>query len=242
MTIQVYPDPGALSTAAAQLFVSRAEEAIQAHGQFAVALAGGNTPRGTYELLSRPPFDEQVPWEKVHVLFGDERCVPSNDPRSNQWMARGALLERVPLPPGQVYPIPCDTFPDEAARQYEAILRDFFNGNTPRFDLMFLGMGADGHTASLFPGTSVLDEQSRWAMEVCPASQELCRVTLTAPIINRAAVVAFLVSGEDKAATLHEVLEGPRDPHRLPAQLIHPIDGQLLWLVDKEAASLLRVS
>ena len=239
MNIQVYPDLGALSTAAAQLFVSRAEQAIQARGRFAGALAGGNTPRGAYDLLSKPPFREQIPWEKVHIFFGDERCVPADDPRSNQKMAREALLDRVPLPPSQVYPIPGEASPDEAAERYETLLRGFFAGDSPRFDLVFLGMGEDGHTASLFPGTPALDEQVRWVTWVCPPTQELCRVTLTAPIINLAAAVAFLVSGEGKAATLREVLEGPHDPHRLPAQLIQPRDGQLVWLADAAAARLL---
>ena len=239
MNIQVYPDTRALSVAAAQLFVSRAEEAIQARGRFAVALSGGNTPRGAYELLSEPAFREQIQWAKVHVFFGDERCVPSDDPRSNQRMAREALLDRVPLPPSQVYPIICDTSPKESAARYEAILHDFSPEGSPRFDLVLLGMGEDGHTASLFPGTPVLDELSPWVAAVCPPSQELCRVTLTTPVINLAMAVVFLVSGDGKAATLRDVLEGPHDPHRLPAQLIHPPDGQLLWLLDRAAARLL---
>ncbi len=239
MNIQIYPDLGALSTAAAQLFVSRAEQAVQAHGRFAVALAGGNTPRSSYELLSESPFREQVPWDKVHVFFGDERCVPADDPRSNQKMAREALLDRVPIPPSQIYPIPCEASPDEAADRYETLLRGFFAGHSPDLDLVLLGMGEDGHTASLFPGTPALEEQVRWVTWVCPPSQELCRVTLTAPVINQAAAVAFLVSGEGKAGALREVLEGPHAPRRLPAQLIHLSGGQPLWLVDAAAARLL---
>ena len=239
MNIQVYPDTRALSMAAAQLFVSLADEAIRSRGRFAVALSGGNTPRGAYELLSELAFREQIQWEKVHVFFGDERCVPSDDPRSNLRMAREALLDRVPLPPSQIHPIFCDTSPIESAARYEAILHDFFPEGSPRFDLVLLGMGEDGHTASLFPGTTILDESASWTAPVCPPSQELCRVTLTAPVINLAMAVVFLVSGDGKAATLRDVLEGPRDPHRLPAQIIHPPDGQLLWLVDRAAARLL---
>ena len=242
MTIQIYPDLEALGRAAAELFASRARDAVQTHGRFVVALAGGNTPKGAYELLNGPPFHEQVPWEKVHVFFGDERCVPPNDPRSNQRMARRALLDRVPLPPGQVHPIPCDAPPGKAAEQYETLLRDFFTGASPRFDLVFLGMGEDGHTASLFPGATALEERDRWTTWVCPPAQELCRVTLTTPIINQTAVAAFLVSGEGKAPTLRDVLEGPNDPRKLPAQLIQPSDGELIWLVDESAASQLRIS
>jgi 6-phosphogluconolactonase len=241
MTLQVYADHAALSLAAAVLFSVQAQEAVQTRGRFVVALAGGNTPRGTYDILAGLPFRGEVPWDKVHVFFGDERCVPPDDLRSNQRMVREALLEHVPIPQNQIHPILCLASPEEAAGRYETILRGFFAVGPPRFDLVLLGMGEDGHTASLFPNTPALDEQDRWAVGVCPPTQELCRVTLTRPTINQAAVIAFLVSGEDKAATLREVQEGPHDPHRLPAQLIQPSEGQLLWLVDQAAARLLNL-
>lgn len=238
--IRVFPDLAAASRAAAELFAAEACRAVAAHGRFTVLLAGGETPRSAYEILAEPPLREQVPWEAVHVFWGDERCVPDDDPRSNARMARIALLDHVPVPAEQIHPIRCDRSPREGAAAYEELLRAFFAGGPPRFDLVFLGLGGNGHTASLFPGTPVLDERKRWSGEVYVAEDRLHRVTLTAPVINRAALVAFLVTGEGKAAVLKEVLEGSADPHRLPARLISPGDGELLWLVDRAAARLLR--
>src|SRR5262249_18828783 len=151
-------------------------------------------------------------------------------------MTREALLDKVPLPPGQTYRIRGEDPPAEAAAAYEVVLRQFFKGGRPRFDLDLLGLGTNGHTASLFPGTPVLDETKRWAAEVYVAALDMWRVTLTVPVLNEAAVTAFLVAGADKAAVLREVRDGPPDPRRLPAQLIRPRDGQLLWLVDRAAA------
>jgi 6-phosphogluconolactonase len=238
--IQAYDDLEKLSQAAAELFVERAKSAVQAQGRFAVALSGGHTPERTYQLLASPPLRDQVPWQETHVFWGDERCVPPRDPLSNERMARQALLDHVPVPPAHVHPMSCVTTPGECAQQYEALLHSFFAGRSCRFDLIFLGLGENGHTASLFPGTPVLDEQERWAAEVYVTEQDLYRVTLTVPLINHAALVAFLVAGADKAQVLHEVIEGPSDPHRLPAQLIRPIGGELAWLVDKEAAAALQ--
>ena len=240
VALAVYPDLEALSRAAAELFVEHARQAVANCGRFSVVLSGGSTPRRTYELLSAPPARDQVPWERVHIFWGDERCVPANDPRSNSRMARRALLDRVPIPPGQIHPISCGQEPRESAEHYEGVVRAFFAEGPPRFDLVFLGLGENGHTASLFPGTSVLDERRRWAAEVYVAEQRLFRVTLTAPLLNQAAILAFLVSGAGKAAVLREVLDGPEDPQRLPAQLIRPTNGSVRWLVDRAAGSLVR--
>ncbi len=234
--MQVYPDLEALSRAAAEIFVAEAREAAAKRGRFAVALSGGSTPKRTYELLASPLCRGLVPWRQVHAFWGDERCVPPDDPRSNYRMTREALLDHVPLPPGQVHRIRGELPPAEGAADYEAVLRQFFGGKRPRFDLNFLGLGTNGHTASLFPGTPVLDEVQRWAAEVYVAELDMWRVTLTVPVLNEAAVTAFLVAGADKAAVLKEVRAGPRDPRRLPAQLIRPRDGQLLWLADRAAA------
>jgi 6-phosphogluconolactonase len=233
--IWVYDDHEALSNAAAGLFV---QQARLGHGRFAVALSGGHTPRRTYELLSEPPFAEQVPWDLVHVFWGDERCVPANDPRNNAHVARGLLLNHVPVPPTQVHPIMCSESPQRAAEDYERLLVDFFPHAQPRFDLVFLGLGENGHTASLFPHTPVLDSEE-WVAAVYLADQDIYRVTLTAGVINQARVVVFLVSGPGKAAVLKQVLEGPERPRDLPAQLIHPKNGELHWLVDRDAAALL---
>jgi 6-phosphogluconolactonase len=236
--IWVYADLESLSHGAAGIFVQQARQAIQARGRFSVALSGGHTPQRTYELLAEQPFRDRVDWEHVHVFWGDERCVPPDDTRSNERMTRQAWLDHVSIPAAQIHPIRCAHSPGQAARQYEALLREFFGDQPPSFDLIFLGLGEDGHTASLFPETPVLHEQERWISGVYVAEQDLYRVTLTAPIINHAAVVAFLVAGTAKAGVLRAVLEGPSDPHRLPAQLIQPTEGELHWLVDQEASSL----
>jgi 6-phosphogluconolactonase len=238
--IQVYPDLESLSLAAANLLVDQANRAVAARGRFSVALSGGSTPRRTYELLASLPLVDQAPWERMHVFWGDERCVPLTDPRSNARLAKEAWLDRVPIPAGQIHPLNCADDPTAAARQYEAQLREFFAGQPPRLDLVLLGLGGDGHTASLFPGTTALEEKQRWTAAVSVAGQDLYRVTLTAPIINQAAVVVFLVAGPSKAAVLREVLHGPRDPARLPAQLIRPVSGDLLWLADRQAAALVQ--
>ena len=239
--IQVYPDLESLSRAAADLLVVQANRAVASRGRFSVALSGGATPRRTYELLAAPPLKDQAPWDRVHVFWGDERGVPLNDPRSNARMAQEAWLDHVPIPRDQIHPLSCADDPAAAARQYEAQLRKFFAGQPPRLDLVLLGLGDDGHTASLFPGTPALEERERWAAAVYLGEQNLDRVTLTAPLINQAAMVVFLVAGKSKAGVLQEVLHGPRDPGRLPAQLIQPQTGELLWLVDLAAAARLPV-
>lgn len=236
--IRICADPDALGYAAAELFATEARQAVRDRGRFAVVLAGGSTPGRTYELLGQAPFKEQVPWDKTDVFWGDERCVAATDPRNNARMARLALLDHVPIPPGQVHAMACGLSPKDSAEKYEALLREFFAGVLPRFDLMLLGLGQNGHTASLFPGTPVLHEQKRWVAEVYVAEEGLHRLTLTVPVINQAAYVVFLVSGAGKAPILREVLEGAPDPQRIPAGLIKP-DGRLLWLVDRDASSLL---
>ncbi|GLI39955.1 6-phosphogluconolactonase [Geobacter hydrogenophilus] len=237
--IRVYLDREALSLAAAELFATAAQSAVLDMGRFAVALAGGDTPRRTYEILAHEPFRNRVPWEKTHVFWGDERCVPAADPRNNARMAGRALLDHVPIPDGQVHPMVCGQAPQDTAKEYEALLRSYFPGDLPYFDLILLGLGENGHTASLFPQTPVLDERRRWVADVLLADEGMCRLSLTVPVINQASRVVFLVSGVNKASILREVLEGSPDPHRVPASLIRPA-GQLVWLVDRDAARLLR--
>lgn len=234
--ISVFDDEEALSRGTAGFFVSAARNAVAARGRFSVALSGGRTPRRTYELLAQPPFRDEAPWIQSHVFWGDERCVDPEDPRSNARLARETLINHVPIPPGQVYPMVCSPTPAAGARSYEALLRNFFGAGEPRFDLILLGLGENGHTASLFPGTPVLSEPERWVAEVYVAEQDMYRLTLTAAIINQARVVAFQVAGAAKAAVVQEVRQGPRDPMRLPAQLIQPERGELHWLLDRRAA------
>ncbi|MGA2401003.1 MAG: 6-phosphogluconolactonase [Syntrophobacteraceae bacterium] len=240
--IRIYSDLESLSRGAAELFVTQAEAAFKARGRFSVALSGGSTPQKTYETLARAPLRDRIAWNHVHVFWGDERCVTPGDPRGNALSAERSLLGHVPVPAAQIHPIHCAESPEYAARQYEALLRSFFAGGPPRFDLILLGLGENGHTASLFPDSSALREHERWAAEVYVAEQALYRVTLTPPLINQAASVAFIVSGASKAQVLKEVLEGPRDPMRLPAQLVQPElhGGDVYWLVDSEAASHLK--
>ena len=240
MIIQTYPDQESLSRAAAELFARQAEEAVKLRSAFSVALAGGQTPRRTYEILAQPPFREQVDWEHLHVFWGDERCVPPQDPRSNARMARRAWLNHVPLPPSRIHPISCKPNPVAGAREYEILLRKFCAGTPPCLDLVFLGLGEDGHTASLFPYHRASEDREHWTAAVYVPAQSLHRVTLTPAFLNQARVVAFLVAGAAKAKALQEVLQGPRDTRRLPAQLINPERGELYWLVDREAAGQLR--
>jgi 6-phosphogluconolactonase len=234
--LQVFEDPEALSKGAAALFAELAQRAVQDRGRFGVSLAGGNTPKRVYELLAQEPHRTQVPWDRVHVFWGDERCVPSDDPRSNARMAGLALLDHVPIPAAQIHPVNGAIDPAKAARQYEAELGAFFAGQPPRFDLILLGLGENGHTASLFPSTPVLHEKDRWVKEVYVAEQSMYRVTMTAPLINQAALIAFVLAGAGKAEVLRQVREGPRQPEDLPAQLIVPDGGELRWLVDRAAA------
>lgn len=231
----VLPDLEALSRAAAALFVRRARHAIARRGIFRVVLAGGQTPRGTYERLARSPCREAVDWARVHVFWGDERCVPLDDPRSNFRTAREALLDHVPIPPEHLHPIRCEEGPTAAAARYEAELRRFFGDGPPVFDLVFLGLGADGHTASLFPFARALAEGERWVVEVTEADPP--RVTMSATLLGGAERVVFLVAGASKAAALRATWAGPFDPWRWPAQRIRPGPGRLLWLVDAAAAS-----
>jgi len=243
--LEVLPTPDALMHAAAELWVETAASAIGASGRFVVALSGGATPQRLYRLLATHPYASGMDWSRVHAFWGDERCVPPDDPASNYRMAREALLARVPIPAETVHRIRGEDEPDAAAAAYERGLRETFA--TPdgpprlspgsRFDLVLLGMGEDGHTASLFPGTAALREPARWVRAVHPAEGSKARVTLTSAVINAGAEVAFLVSGRAKAATLRRVREGPFQPDALPAQIIAPRAGRLRWLVDADAAA-----
>lgn len=243
--VEVLPTRGALMQAAAGRFVSAAAVAIQASGRFAVALSGGSTPKSLYALLATGPYTTRLDWSRTHVFWGDERCVPPGNPVSNYRVARETLLDRVPVPEENVHRIRGEDEPAAAAAAYERELREQFR--TPdgpprsapdaRFDLVLLGMGEDGHTASLFPRMAAVRESCRWVAAERIAEVSLSRVTLTPTVINAAAEVVFLVSGREKAAMLHRVLEGPYQPDALPAQVIAPRDGRLLWLADADAAA-----
>jgi len=242
--IRILPDAAAIAGAAAEEYVSAAREAVLATGRFAVALSGGSTPRVLYSLLAAEgALRAAIPWDKTYFFFGDERHVPPDSPESNFRMANETLLSRVPLRKEQVSRVRGE-MPDaaEAAVDYEKTLRGFFgisDAELPRFDLILLGMGPDGHTASLFPGTAALHVKNRLVVSNWIQELNTERITLTAPVLNNAARILFMVLGEDKAAALGAVLGGSSDPEKFPAQLIQPKSGKVLWLVDKTAARLL---
>lgn len=224
----------------ASLFTRVANETIARQGRFTVALSGGSTPRGVYSLLAQgEPRSQPIAWSQVHVFWGDERCVPPDHIDSNYHMAHEALLARVPIPPQNIHRIQAELAPLEAAYNYERELRASFalEANTfPSFDLVLLGMGPDGHTASLFPKTSGLLDEHRLVVAHYVDKLSSWRISLSVPTLNAAAQVVFLISGADKAMTLKEVLEGPFQPERLPAQRIHPTRGTLQWFVEQNAA------
>lgn len=244
--LEIFHDYETLIRAAAEKVVRLGTEAIEENEMFTVALSGGSTPRSLYPLLAAGKFARSIDWSRVHLFWGDERCVPPDDPRSNYRMVRESLLDGVSIPPANVHRIHGDEDPKVAATRYEQELRTFF-GSTgadgpPRvgFDLVLLGMGEDGHTASLFPGLPAVTEQVRWVMAQFVEVVSMWRITLTPVVINAAKHVIFLVSGAEKAERLREVLEGSAQPEVLPAQMIKPVHGQLLWLVDDAAASCLK--
>ena len=237
-------DPAALARLAASEVAARAEAAVASRGRFTVALAGGTTPARLHALLADPgePFRARIAWERTQVFFGDERHVGPDHPDSNYGAARATLLGRVPLPPGAVHRVRGEV-PDAAAAagEYERELRQVLApepGAPPRLDVILLGMGGDGHTASLFPGSEALDERVRLVVAPWVARLGAHRITLTLPVLDAARTVLFLVAGPEKAPRLAEVLEGPAS--ELPAARVRPRDGELLWLLDEAAAALLR--
>jgi 6-phosphogluconolactonase len=235
--VRVFEDAESVARAAADTFARLARECVEERGAFSVALSGGTTPRRVYELLASDEYAGGVPWDGVHVFFGDERMVPPDHADSNYRMANEALLSRVPLPEENVHRIEGVGDARSNASDYESVMRGFFGeAEWPRLDLVMLGMGDDGHTASLFPGTAALDERRAWAVANWVEKLGAWRVTLTAPAINSARGVLFLVTGAGKAERLREVLSGERDPARLPSQMIHPHEGSLECYVDRAAA------
>jgi 6-phosphogluconolactonase len=237
-TVDVFPDVASLMTAAADRVVRAAGARIAAAGRFSIALSGGSTPKALYELLAEPRYAALIDWSKAHVFWGDERVVPPRSADSNYRMANEALLERVPIPANHVHRILAEQGGDEAALSYEATLHTFFEGSREAsFDILLLGMGPDGHIASLFPGTEPVHENERWVRPNVSPVPPVERVTLTPAILNRSASVLLLVTGAEKAGRLAQILEGPFDPARLPAQVIRPPNGDVRWLVDRLAAS-----
>ncbi len=242
-TVRTLADVEALTEAAAEHILELARAAIADQGRFSVALSGGSTPRHLYARLAEPDLASQIDWSCVHVFWGDERAVPPDHEDSNYRMARDALLDHVPLPPENVHRINSELAPAAAAAEYEGVLRTYFGALAKKgrplaasFDLVLLGMGDDGHTASLFPGADAIWASKRWVAAYHVDKLDAWRITLTPVAINAAAQVTFLVSGANKAPRLRQVLYGPYQPNVLPAQIVRPEKGRLLWLIDEAAA------
>jgi 6-phosphogluconolactonase len=232
--VTVLPDPAALASAAAEAFVTLANAAISQTGRFTVALSGGSTPKALHAVLAER-FAAQVDWSRVHLFWGDERTVPPEDPQSNFGMARDTLFNSLSIPEANIHRMRGERDPSRAAEEYQELLLEFFGG-PPHFDLVLLGMGDDGHTASLFPSTTAIWEPSdRYVVANFVDKLDAWRITLTAGAINAADCVIFLVAGANKTERLKEVLYGDHRPNDLPSQLIRPTRGRLLWLVDRAA-------
>ena len=241
--VHVLPDPEAIFQRAADEFSRLAIEAVKARGVFFVALSGGSTPKGLYTLLvSDPSFRAQVPWDKIHFFFGDERTVPPEHADSNFRMATEAMFSKVTVPAAHIHRVSGeDSLPSRAAAAYEQELRNAFDlseGQFPRFDLILLGMGPDGHTASLFPGTTALQEKSRLVVANWVEKFKTYRITFTFPVLNNAANILFMAGGAEKAEVLKSVLNNDPAAAPYPSQLVHPQNGRLLWLVEQAATRL----
>ncbi len=243
----------AMAHAAAEAWVASAASAIRDRGRFVVALSGGSTPRALYQLMATPRYARRIDWSNVHVCFGDERCVPPDDAQSNYRMTRDTLLDHVPIAAAHIHRMRGEDPPLASALAYEAELRSLFASPTsaappakaqpieapptdaPCFDLVLLGLGVDGHTASLFPHGDAVRESSRWVVAEKVSSVAMWRISLTPPLINRSRQVLFLVAGAEKAEAVREVLSGHRDPDQWPAQAIAPRHGRTTWLLDVSA-------
>jgi len=241
--VRVFDGVSELMRATAEEIALAARQAVNDRGRFTWALAGGSTPRAVYQLLASDYYRERMPWGAVHFFWGDERHVPPDHPDSNFRMAREAMLDHVPASAENVHRVPAEE-PDarRAAAEYESTLRALFalaSGERPRFDLILLGLGKDGHTASLFPGGDAVRERERLVVAPWVEAQQTFRITLTPPVLNHARRALFLVSGEEKADALHAVLEGAREPERYPAQIV---EGNRLWMVDRAAARRLKTT
>jgi len=241
--IQVVATPEELAYVAAETVVLRAADAIRDHGRFIVALSGGSTPDSLFHLLATSAFASRIDWQHVHVCWGDERCISPRDARSNYRMACDAFLERVPIPTAHVHRMRGEDAPQAAAAAYEAELRELFNVHAPHdddfpaFDLILLGLGADGHTASLFPDGTALREQRRWVVADYAKSVSMWRITLTLPLINASHHVLFLVAGADKAEVVQQIFIAPTHTVLLPAARVAPTRGVVRWILDSAAAA-----
>ncbi len=237
--VRTFTDPEALGRAAADFFVTLAKQRIAAEGRFTVALSGGSSPKQLYAFLGSPSYRDAVSWPQAHFFWADERCVPPDHPESNYKLAFDTFLSGIHLPHANIHRIKGEEGPAAAAQSYEEDLRNFFGGpGVPLFDLIMLGAGEDGHTASLFPGSASLHERTRLALPVYLETPKPNRVTLTLPVLNHAAEVLFLATGRAKAGVVHAIVENG-NPMRYPAGLVQPVRGNITWFIDRQAADLL---
>lgn len=225
----------------AEYFITIAQQSVAEHEKFSVALSGGSSPKKLYEMLASD-YKDKIDWSKIYFFFGDERYVPATDPNSNYLMAKKALFDPLRIAETQIFPVDTSVEPKTAARKYTEVIKDFFQGKETRFDLVLLGLGDDAHTASLFPGTPVLHDDTPFVKEVYLEDKKVYRITLNAPLINQARHIAFLIYGEGKAEAVHHVIEDTEDIDNFPAQLIKPVNGELQWFLDSAAASKLITS
>lgn len=237
--IKIFSTPDALAEGAAAFIAALAEKAVADKGRFVISLSGGSTPKHLFQLLATAPYSRQIPWGKTYVFWGDERCVPADDEQNNAHMARQALLDKIGIPAENVFPVQVQLSPGPAAINYEKKIKEFFAGQPPVFDLILLGLGENGHTASLFPGTDALDEHTHLVKDVYVTELKMYRITMTEKLINQAGNILFLVEGTGKADIVHKVIAGPLKPDVYPAQLIKPVHGILCWYLDSQAAALL---
>lgn len=239
MELHVAKDAQQLSENLAAWLSNYIQSVLQTKERFTFVLSGGNTPKALYTLLAKAPYRDMIEWQKLHFFWGDERAVPFEDARNNAKMAFDVLLNHVPVLAGNIHPMLTDRDPKVAAKEYEATLHQYFKGEETTFDLVLLGMGDDGHTLSLFPGTPIIHEKKKWADAFFLEAQDMYRITLTAPVVNQSACIVFLATGDNKAMTLHEVIEGAYNVDKFPSQIIKPVNGELHWFVDEAAAAAL---
>ena len=237
MKINVFKMVDELIPAVASYFSATAQESISARGEFNVALSGGVSPKSLYEMLASPEFRKPIDWDKINFFFGDERNVPKEDPENNALMVKNVLFDPLKISESRIFAVDTTLPPQEAAKRYMSAISHHFRGQKTRFDLILLGLGDNAHTASLFPYTSVLKDKSASIKAVYLEEQDRYRITMTAPLINQARRIAFLIFGDAKSKAVYHVLENGRDPEKYPAQLIHPENGDLQWFLDQTAAS-----
>jgi 6-phosphogluconolactonase len=236
MKLHVATNVEELSHQLAEFIKEDIASVLQTRDRYTLVLSGGSTPKALYKLLAREPYKSSIPWEKIHFFWGDERFVPFEDDRNNAKMAYEELLNHVPIVASNIHIMQTNLSPEEASAQYTAVLREYFPDEKHTFDLVLLGMGDDGHTLSLFPGTAIIHEQIKLVDAFYLDAQAMYRITLTAPIVNHAYKVVFLAAGANKASVLYEVLEGDRNLDLYPSQIIRPSHGELHWFVDNDAA------